>query len=168
MLEPFKDVVFRLQNYYEGYDDSKEEKMKRKLQFEKERFMNVSHPEYTHTYDRYLQYIEDQDIIEYENQLKADRKQCVCCHKYYYGNPFEKLNTNNAKDLPNLCEVCSKKYISGFSESGSANKKIARILEDPQSAAPKYKVNDNAQSGKGSNEEEKNSNKSKNNSTANK
>lgn len=105
MVEPFKDIVFRLQNYYEGYDDSKEEKMKWKLQFEKERFMNVTHPEFTHTYDRYLQYLDDEDIIEYETQLKAERKQCVYCHRFFYGNPMAKLNATAAKDQPDLCEL---------------------------------------------------------------
>lgn len=49
--------------------------MAKKLAFEKERFMNVSHPEFTHTYDRYLKYVDDEDILEYESQLKAERKQ---------------------------------------------------------------------------------------------
>jgi len=48
--------------------------MKKKLEFEKERFMNASHPEFTRTYDLYLKYIEEKDIIEYESQLKSDRK----------------------------------------------------------------------------------------------
>ena len=102
MVNPFKDAVFRLQNYYEGYDDLKEEKMKRKLQFEKERFMNVSNPNFTRSYDAYLQYMEDQDAMEYENQLKAERKICMNCRMHYYGNPLEKLNTQLPKDLPNL------------------------------------------------------------------
>jgi hypothetical protein len=75
LLEPFKDVVYRLENYYNGYDDTKEIKMKKKLEFEKERFMNVTHPEYTHTYDRYLEYLNQDDILEYESKLKAERKQ---------------------------------------------------------------------------------------------
>lgn len=131
LIDPFKDVVFRLQNYYEGFDDQKEEKMKHKLQFEKERFMNVTHPEFTHTYDRYLQYIEEDDILEYETQLKAERKQWVYCHKFYYGNPMAKINPTANKDLPKLCETCCKKYINGFVGSGTENKKIARALGHP-------------------------------------
>lgn len=131
LVGPFKDVVFRLQNYYEGFDDQKEKKMQRKLEFEKERFMNVTHPEFTHTYDRYLQYLDEADILEYETQLKAERKQCVYCHKFFYGNPMAKLNANAGKDQPLLCEQCCKKYISGLFDSGSENKKIARFLAHP-------------------------------------
>lgn len=106
MLEPFKDVVYRLENYYSGYDDEKEIKMKKKLEFERERFMNVTRPEYTHTYDRYLEYLDQDDILEYESRLKAERKQCSSCHKYYYGNPMAKINATAAKVQPNLCEPC--------------------------------------------------------------
>lgn len=123
-VPPFKDIVFRLENYYNGYTDEKEKLCARQLQLERERFMNVTHIEFTHTYDRYLQYLDEQDIIQYENQLKAERNRCSYWHKFYYGNPMDKLNptaTNN-NNIPDLCTACCKKYISGFFDSGSENK----------------------------------------------
>lgn len=74
---PLESISKRLQNYYEGYEDSSILLTQHKAQFEKERFMNVRHPEFTHTYDRYLQYLDEEDILEYRSQLKAERKQCV-------------------------------------------------------------------------------------------
>jgi len=110
LLTPFKDIVYRLENYYEGYDDSKEVRMREKLEFEKERYMNVLDPAFTHTYDKYLRYIDEEDIIEYESQLKAERKNWSYCHKYYYGNPMAKINSSAGRTQPNLCEQCWKKF----------------------------------------------------------
>lgn len=151
LVDPFKDTVFRLQNYYEGHDDEKEEKMKRKLQFEKERFLNVTDPSFTRTYDAYLQYMEDEDVREYENQLKAERRSWMYCRMHYYGNPLEKLNSQLPKDQPNLWGKCSKTYINGLVESGTVNKKIARLLENPVTSTPKYKAAEHGPPSSGSN-----------------
>ena len=170
LIPSFKDTVFRLQNYYEGYDDSKENIMKKKLEFEKERFMNASHPEFTRTYDLYLKYIEEKDIIEYESQLKSDRKNWVGCQKHYYGNPFEKLGASNAKNLPHFCEQWAKKAVGGNLESGSVDKKIAKFLENPIENAPKYKISEETPPSAHSNsgDKEKVSSKGQNSSNGNK
>ena len=48
--------------------------------------MNIQNREYGETYEKYLEYLDEDEIKAYDNQVKTVRKECSYCKTAIYDN----------------------------------------------------------------------------------
>ncbi len=54
-------IASDLLSYYEGYEPDFEERMQKRLNDEQERFISVTRPDYADTFEKFLDYIDEED-----------------------------------------------------------------------------------------------------------
>lgn len=85
----------------------------------KERYLSIPSEAFGNRFDSYLEYVQKDELEEYDKKLKSERFECTYCHKFVYNTEAEKTNS--------LCQVCHQKYLQGLLEPGAENKKITRF-----------------------------------------
>lgn len=54
---------------------------------EKERFINVQREDFADTYEKFLEYLDEDDAKAYDTLIKNTRKECSYCKQTIYDNP---------------------------------------------------------------------------------
>ncbi|CDW83044.1 histone-lysine n-methyltransferase mll3 [Stylonychia lemnae] len=63
-------VAGNLQEYYDGYQPDFESKMIQKLRLEKERLMNVQKGDFADTFEKFLDYLDEEDMKDFDSHMK--------------------------------------------------------------------------------------------------
>lgn len=50
--------------------------------------MNVQREEFADTFEKYLDYLDEDEIKDFDTQLKSQRKECSYCKQTIYDNPI--------------------------------------------------------------------------------
>eukprot|EP00347_Sterkiella_histriomuscorum_P003810 403362853 len=130
-----QNVAADLVSYFEGYPVDFETKMKNKLLMEKERLMHVQKEDFADTFEKYLDYLDEDDLKDFDTQMKSQRKECSYCKQTIYDNTVTQSWKSEKGDQVLLCSKCSQNYISGLIDPGSENKKVARYIATSINAA---------------------------------
>ena len=60
----YRKMAYELQLHYEGYPEDILDRVRDKLQFEKERLQNVKHKDFVATFDKFIEFPEEPEPIQ--------------------------------------------------------------------------------------------------------
>ena len=111
--------------------------MKTRHETEHERLIAVQRKDYTDTFEKYLDYLDEEDIKDFDSKAKTQRKECTYCKQAIYDNLIYQSWKSEKGDHVQLCGKCSQNYISGLIDPGSENKKVARYIASTMNSTNK-------------------------------
>ena len=56
------------------------------MEIERERLMSVQKDEYADTFEKFLDYLDEEDIKDMDKEIKTQRKECSYCKQTIYDN----------------------------------------------------------------------------------
>jgi hypothetical protein len=75
----YKKMAFETQLYYDGYPDDTLEKMREKLWMERERLANITNPSHFDTFEKFINYVEEEDTLKHHYKKEPENSHCTYC-----------------------------------------------------------------------------------------
>lgn len=70
----YRRMAYELQLHYEGFPDDIIERARDKMQFERERLMNIQDPSYLDTFEKFINFSENEDDQTYREIKRLEQK----------------------------------------------------------------------------------------------
>lgn len=125
------------------------ERAKDKLNFEKQRLLALQNPNHADTFEKFINFNEEQPQIDQETQKSIYayeggylEDETPTLNKCRVCKIFIDTETKFEKDLLNLCKKCSDDYVSGLcgdAEKGS-KKRVHKVLQKIEGASTQKKA----------------------------
>jgi hypothetical protein len=134
----YRKMAYELQLHYEGFPEEILDRVHDKMQFERERLMNIKHKDHVDTFEKFIEFPDENDQVVAAREPIVEQIKPPTSNQYCaYCKTLVDNSMKFSKDQVPLCQKCSQDYVSGFiGETGLCmeKKRVAKLLDKMFSA----------------------------------